>query len=189
MLSFEVRQDLPWPGKRTAARDRATARAEVEAARLELARRELVATVRVAYARLYAFDRERETLLAATELLDMLAETVAARYAAGEAEQEAVIKAQLEGSRVAERLDDLLADRSRMVAGLNRLLDQPGSAPLGEVTSAMQRGKAGSGRLRAASNSPSACSLSRSCRKASSSAPCPTGTRLRTTIWNLPWPA
>lgn len=135
MLSFEIRQDLPWPGKRTAARDRATARAEVEAARLELARRELVATVRVAYARLYAFDRERETLLAATELLDMLAETVAARYAAGEAEQEAVIKAQLEGSRVAERLDDLLADRSRMVAGLNRLLDQPGSAPLGEVTS------------------------------------------------------
>jgi outer membrane protein TolC len=65
----------------------------------------------------------------------MLAETVAARYAAGEAEQEAVIKAQLEGSRVAERLDDLLADRSRMVAGLNRLLDQPGSAPLGDVTS------------------------------------------------------
>lgn len=133
MLAFEVRQELLWPGKRTAARDRATAQAEVEAARLELARRELVATVRVAYARLYAFDRERETLLAATELLDMLAETVAARYAAGEAEQEAVIKAQLEGSRVAERLDDLVAERSRTVAGLNRLLDQPGGAPVGEV--------------------------------------------------------
>jgi len=133
MLSIEVRQDLLWPGKRTAARDRATAQAEVEAARLELARRTLTAQVRVTYARLYAADRERQTLVAADELLDMLAETVAARYAAGESEQEAVIKAQLEGSRVAEQLDDLLAERSRMVASLNRLLDQPGGAPLGEV--------------------------------------------------------
>jgi outer membrane protein TolC len=135
MLSVEVRQDLLWPGKRTAARDRATAQAEVEAARLELARRTLVAQVRVVYARLYAADRERQALVAADELLDMLAETVAARYAAGEAEQEAVIKAQLQGSRVAERLDDLLAERSSMVAGLNRLLDQPGGEPLGEVVS------------------------------------------------------
>jgi outer membrane protein TolC len=134
MLAVEVRQDLLYPGKRAAARERASAEVEVEAARLELARRELVATVRVAYARLYASDRERETLLAATELLDMLAETVAARYAAGEADQEAVIKAQLEGSRVAERLDDLVAERSRTVAGLNRLLDQPGGAPVGEVS-------------------------------------------------------
>jgi outer membrane protein, heavy metal efflux system len=133
MLTVEVRQDLLWPGKRTAARDRATAQAEVEAARLELARRTLAAQVRVVYARLYAADRERQALVAADELLDMLAETVAARYAAGEAEQEAVVKAQLEGSRVAEQLDDLLAERSRMVARLNRLLDQPGGEPLGEV--------------------------------------------------------
>ncbi|PWB74579.1 MAG: hypothetical protein C3F15_07770 [Holophagae bacterium] len=133
MLSVEVRQDLLWPGKRTAARDRATAQAEVEAARLELARRTLAAQVRVVYARLYAADRERQALAAAEELLDMLAETVAARYAAGEAEQEAVVKAQLEGSRVAEQLDDLLGERSRMVASLNRLLDQPGGDPLGEV--------------------------------------------------------
>jgi outer membrane protein TolC len=134
MLSVEVRQDLLWPGKRTAARDRATAQAEVEAARLELARRTLAAQVRVVYARLYAADRERQALVAADELLDMLAETVAARYAAGEAEQEAVIKAQLQGSRVAERLDDLLAERSSMVASLNRLLDQPGGEPLGEIS-------------------------------------------------------
>jgi len=134
MLTVEVRQDLLWPGKRTAARDRATAQAEVEAARLELARRTLAAQVRVVYARLYAADRERQALVAAEELLDMLAETVAARYAAGEAEQEAVIKAQLQGSRVAERLDDLLAERSTMVAGLNRLLDQPGGEPLGEIS-------------------------------------------------------
>ncbi len=78
MLSVEVRQDLLWPGKRTAARDRATAQAEVEAARLELARRTLAAQVRVVYARLYAADRERQALVAADELLDMLAETVAA---------------------------------------------------------------------------------------------------------------
>jgi outer membrane protein TolC len=133
MLSFEVRQDLLWPGRRAAARDRATAQSEVEAARLELARRTLAAQVRAQYARLYAADRERRTLTAASELLELLAETAAARYAAGGAEQEAVIKAQLQGSRVAERLDDLLAERAAMVAAINRLLDQPGGSPLGEV--------------------------------------------------------
>jgi len=133
MLSLEVRQALLWPGKRAAARSSATSRTEVEAARLELARRTVAAEVRALYARLYAADRERQALAASAELLDLLAETVAARYAAGGAEQEAVIKAQLQGSRVAERLDDVAAERSRLVAGLNRLLDQPGGAPLGEV--------------------------------------------------------
>ncbi|HQN95261.1 MAG TPA: TolC family protein [Thermoanaerobaculales bacterium] len=133
MLSVEVRQDLLWPGKRGAARDSAAAQSEVEAARLELARRTLATEVRVLYAGVYSADRERQALDAASELLDLLAETVAARYAAGGAEQEAVVKAQLQGSRVAERLDDLHAERSRFVAGLNRLLDQPGGTALGEV--------------------------------------------------------
>lgn len=133
MLSIEVRQSLLWPGKRAAARERAGLEAEVEAARLELARRRLSAQVRTLYARIYAADRERLALVTAGELLDLLAETVAARYAAGEGQQEAVVKAQLQGSRLAERRDDLDAERAGLVAGLNRLLDQPGGAPLGEV--------------------------------------------------------
>ncbi len=89
--------------------------------------------VRTIYARVYALDREKQALAAAGELLDMLSATAASRYAAGEAEQEAVIKAQLEVSRVGERLDDLGAERAAQVAALNRLLDRSGGEPLGTV--------------------------------------------------------
>lgn len=134
MIGPEVRQDIPYPGKRRAARDAARADSEVRGADLELLRRMLAAEVRTIYARVYALDRERQALGAAAELLDMLSATAASRYAAGAAEQEAVIKAQLEVSRVGERLDDLGAERAALVAALNRLLDRSGAEPLGTVS-------------------------------------------------------
>ena len=133
MLGPEVRQDLLYPGKRRARREAAGAQAGVRERELEELQREVAVQVRTAYARIYTLDRERRALGAARELLDLLAATAAARYAAGEAEQEAVIKAQLQVSRVAERLDDVAAERQGLVAGLNRLLDRPGDASLGEV--------------------------------------------------------
>ena len=133
MLGPEVRQDLLYPGKRRARREAASAQAGVREKEVEQLQREVAVKVRTAYARIYTLDRERRALGAARELLDLLAATAAARYATGEAEQEAVIKAQLQVSRVAERLDDVAAERQGLVAGLNRLLDRPGDASLGEV--------------------------------------------------------
>ncbi len=133
MIGPEVRQDLLYPGKRRAHRETAGAQASVREKELEQLQREVAVQVRTAYARIYTLDRERRALGAARELLDLLAATAAARYTAGEAEQEAVIKAQLQVSRVAERLDDVTAERQGLVAGLNRLLDRPGDASLGEV--------------------------------------------------------
>jgi len=133
MIGPEVRQALPFPGKREARRAVARAEAEIRCDELDRLRRRLVADVRSAYARIYALDQERTTLAAARELLEMLAETAAARYGVGETEQEAMIKAQLEVSRLDERSDDLAAERSMQVAALNRVLDLPGSAAFGRV--------------------------------------------------------
>lgn len=134
MIVPAVRQALPFPGKREARRAVARAVAAMRADELGLLRRQLVAQVRSLYAKVYALDQERTALSAARELLDMLAATAAARYSVGEAEQEAVVKAQLEVSRLEERSDDLDAERSTLVAALNRLLDRAGAAPLGRVT-------------------------------------------------------
>lgn len=133
MIGPEVRQDLLFPGKRDARRQAARAEVEIRDAELDLAQRMVAAQVRTLYARVYALDRERQSLQAARELLEMLSATVAARYGAGHAEQEAVLKAQLEVSRLGERLDDLSADRKTLVANLNRLCDLPGEALLGRV--------------------------------------------------------
>ena len=54
------------------------------------------------------------------------------------------------------------------------------TAPPGEVTTPMVRGRTGSGFLRAESNRPSAASFCFSCSKANCSAPIPTGSRYST---------
>jgi outer membrane protein, heavy metal efflux system len=133
MIGPMVRQDLLYPGKRQARREAASAEATTRGMELEQVQREIAAQVRALYARIYALDKEHVTLAAARELLEMLASTAASRYAVGESEQEAVIKAQLQLSRVGERLDDLAAERQALVSGLNRLLDRAGEAALGEV--------------------------------------------------------
>ena len=133
MIGPEVRQALPFPGKREARRAVASAEADIRLDELDQTRRQLVAQVRTLYARAYALDQERITIGAARQLLDMLATTAATRYSVGETEQEAVIKAQLEASRLEVRSDDLDAERAALVATLNRLLDRPGSATLEQV--------------------------------------------------------
>jgi outer membrane protein, heavy metal efflux system len=133
MAGFEVRQPLPYPGKLSARAEAArseTALREAEAADLE---RRIAAEVRSLYARLYALDRERASLAAARELVELMSATASARYASGQSEQEALIKAQLQVTRLEGQLDDLAAERQARVAELNRWLDRPGASPLGEV--------------------------------------------------------
>ena len=134
MAGVEVRQPLPYPGKRRARAESAraeTALRETEMAELE---RRAAAEVRSLYGRIYAMDRERQSLGAARELVELLTATASARYASGESEQESLVKAQLQVSRLEEQLDDLEAGRRAMVAELNRWLDRPGESPLGEIT-------------------------------------------------------
>lgn len=133
MLGASVRQNLLSRGRRRARA--AVAEAAIRQGRADLAFWEttLAATTRTMYAELFALDRERETLDAAAELLDMLEATATARYAAGESDQAAVLRVQLERTRLGERLADLANDRIAVAAGLNRLMDDPPGTPIGTV--------------------------------------------------------
>lgn len=134
MLELGVRQTLPWPGKRQARRDLARAETATVAAELASARRELVREVTTLVARLYALDRERGVLEEAHELLELLAATVTARYGAGEGEQEAVLKVQLELAMHDERRIEVAGERAEVEADLRGLLDLPAGSPIGVVT-------------------------------------------------------
>lgn len=133
MAGVEVRQGLPYPGKRRARGEAARAETALRSVELAAENRRVAGEVRSLYAKLYALDRERQALGAARELVDLLSTTAAARYATGSAEQESILKAQLQVSRLGEELDDLEAERAALVAELNRWLDRPGDSPLGEV--------------------------------------------------------
>ncbi len=133
MAGVQLSQPLPYPGKRRARAEVAraeTAQREGETADLE---RRIAAAVRSLYARLYAIDQEQKALDAGRELADLLSATARARYASGGAGQESLLKAQLQVSRLEERMEDHHAERLAVVAELNRRLDRPGGSPIGVV--------------------------------------------------------
>ncbi len=133
MAGVRISQGVPFPGKLKARRDAARAAVPVRAAEFEEVRRRLVSQVRMVYARLYAIDRELQALELGRELLEMLTATVSMRYSAGESEQEALIKAQLQLSRLGERQIDLEAARRAQNAALNHLLGRDEPMTIGRV--------------------------------------------------------
>ncbi len=133
MIGPQLSQGLPFPGKRGARRTAAAARTDVRRAERDAAAREVVRDVRQAYARVYAIDRERVLLDASRDLTEVLAATASHHLEMGEMDQEAVVRVRVVASRLEERRADLAAARAAAVAELNRLLDRPGDAPLGEV--------------------------------------------------------
>jgi outer membrane protein TolC len=134
MAGVEVRQALPRPGKRRARGAVARAETALHAAEVAQMERRVAAEVRSLYARIYLADSELRALTPARELVDLMGATATARYASGEAEQEGILKAQLQGSRLEEMADDQRGVRSTLVTELNRWLDRPAEAPLGEIT-------------------------------------------------------
>ncbi len=128
-----LKQELPFPGKRSVRGKSAGAESEMEFAGLVYANRQITKDVRTIYAGLYAIDSEIEAIKLAQELLKMLEATAAVRYSTGEGDQESQIKAQLESSRLLEKVTDINAKRKEMSAELNRLLGRPGSHSIGKV--------------------------------------------------------
>ena len=135
MLGFELTQPLPFPGKRGARRRAAGFETSVRMHEQVAAERATAREVRAAYASLYRLDRTAAELDVARELVDLLAATAASRYGTGESEMEAQLKAQLEATRLAGRLDDLHAERAAALARLNRVLGRPQSQEIGRVAS------------------------------------------------------
>ena len=133
MLGVEVRQELPYPGKRKAARAEAGARISVSVAQWELERRRLAFQIRSAYSELYALDRELDILASSRELVDLMIAVATTRYGTGEADAGAVLRAQLKRDDIAVRLTDLAARRAGLVAELNAMRGLPAVTPLGPV--------------------------------------------------------
>lgn len=133
MIGGSVRQELVSRARKDTRRASAAAEVDVRHAETDAVACDLIMAVRVEYGRLYATDRERSILRDAEGMARLLAETATARYASGATDQAAVLRAQLERTRLSERTADLDADRQTAVATMNRLLNQPPDTPIGEV--------------------------------------------------------
>lgn len=118
-LQLRVQQNLPIPGINDAREAVAKAQVDVQSAALTEARSRLAASVRIAYWRLAHTRAQKEVTVRHVALVDELRSAVEGRYAAGYADQGALLRLALLRDRLQDGLDDFDRDARVLVAGLN----------------------------------------------------------------------
>lgn len=124
-------QEIPFPGKlrlrgEVAAREAERLEQEYQATRLRV-----VARLKQAYFDLHFVHKAIEVVERNRILLLQFEKTAKARYSVGQAAQQDVFRAQVEISRVLDRLAVLDQQKESLHAEINRLLNRPPAGPLG----------------------------------------------------------
>lgn len=130
---FNAIQKIPWPGKLSARRRRATFAAEATEWQYRRRAIELIREVKEAVYELFRIEKEIELTRLNKDLLSDLAKVAEARYAVGQGAQQDVLKAQVEVSSMIDELVRLSQARQTALANLNTLLNRPPDTPLGRV--------------------------------------------------------
>ena len=128
---YGVGQAIPFPGKlrlrgEVASREADRIEQEYRAVRLRL-----IARLKELYFDLHFVHKAIEVVETNKILLMQFEKTAKSRYAVGQAAQQDVFRAQVEISRVLDRLAVLEQQKESLHAAINRLLNRPPADPLG----------------------------------------------------------
>lgn len=127
-------QQIPYPGKLRLRGEIAAKEADTLWWDYEATRRRIVADARVAYYQLAFVQKAIETTEKDKDLLQKLAKITEAKFSVGSGIQQDVLKAQLEVSRLLQRLTVLRQEEATLRARLNSLMNRPPEAPLGRAS-------------------------------------------------------
>jgi len=131
---LSLAQEIPFPGKLNLQGQIAAAEADAEIWRYEEVRREAVAELKSAYFDYFLARKLAVVVEKSKVLLTQFAEISQARYKVGEGAQQDVIKAQVEVSRLIERLATLNLQKDTALARINTLLSRAPDTPIDGVT-------------------------------------------------------
>lgn len=131
-LMSRVSQKLPFPGKLEARGRIAQQQVAIAVQELNDTRLRIVADTRRAYWSYYFTTRGIEVIGGERDLIRQFREIAGAKYKAGTATQQDVLRASVELSNLDNELLTLRQRQTTAVAMLNRLLDRPINAPLPE---------------------------------------------------------
>lgn len=130
-IGIQVAQPFPYPGKRALMQAIGEREADASASAIRAMELRLVAQLKESFYEL-GFTYEAEDLIAHNRaVLEQLAGAAEARYAAGSAAQQDIIKAGIELSALETKLIALRRERLRLEAQINALLDRPPDSRLG----------------------------------------------------------
>lgn len=124
-------QEIPFPGKLKLKGEVAQREAERLEQELLATRLRLIASLKETYFTLHFIHKSTEIVERNKALLIQFEKTAKARYSVGQAAQQDVFRAQVEISRVLDRLAVLEQQKESLHAAINRLLNRPPTDPLG----------------------------------------------------------
>lgn len=123
-----IEQDIPFPGKLGLKGRMATMEAEAEWWNYEQIRRAVIADVKLAYYDLYHIEESIRVLEKNKDLLQKFFQIADARYRVGQGTQQELLKAQVEISKLIDRITVLQQQHDITEARLNTLLYRPPGA-------------------------------------------------------------
>jgi len=124
-------QKIPFPGKLALRGQVAEKDAQREKASLEAITYRIRSRVKVAYYDLYFVYKSINTIEKDKDILEKFEKTAETRYEVGKGIQQDVLRAQVEISRLIDRLNVLYLKKESLNAIINSLLNRPPAAPLG----------------------------------------------------------
>ncbi len=130
---LQVTQEIPFPGKLALQGRIASAEADAEMWRYEQTRRDAIAELKAAYYDFFLAQKLEEVTVKSRDLLVQFSEISSARYKVGEGVQQDVLKAQVEVSRLLDRLASLRRDQDAALVRINSLLYRPPDTAIGKL--------------------------------------------------------
>ncbi|WP_263790046.1 TolC family protein [Salinibacter sp.] len=118
---WQVRQSIPFPGKRSLRGEVAARGADAAEADAEALAQTLALRIETAYYQLYRVQRREEILHAFEEELRQFESAASTRYEVGDGSQQSILKAQVERGRLEMRRENLRAQRKSALQSLARL--------------------------------------------------------------------
>ncbi len=129
--TYGVEQEIPFPGKRGLKENIASVEAQRQNWNHELVQLKVISEMKQAFFDLYLVHKSTEILLKNKELLQNFENIAEARYKVGQTTQQDVLKAQVEESKILDKL--LVQGQKRRIAEakINSILYMPAETPVG----------------------------------------------------------
>ncbi len=129
--TYGIEQEIPFPGKLGLRQNIASVEAESQRQNLELVNFKVMSELKQAFFDLYLINKTIDVLLKDKELLDNFENIAESRYKVGQTSQQDVLKAQVEISKVLDRLLSQGEKKRIAEAKINSLLYRPAETPVG----------------------------------------------------------
>lgn len=128
-IGFGVSQDIPYPGKRQLRAQAAGHEADSMEAQTDSVRRMVVVNLKTVYFQLAYIQQTLGVLLKSDDLLNQIQGAAEARYRVGQGNQQDVLKAQLQHTKILQEIAHHHQEEGRLEAQIKQLLGRAQDSP------------------------------------------------------------